>query len=83
MSRPERKEISLDEHSCEIIRKALLVGLGSVGEIDRVHHFIDERRRDGVEIDRELIPLNYSGRVDMTGIFADALLLVSANDMAD
>jgi hypothetical protein len=76
------KPIELEDHGCQTIRKALLWGLHSYGEIQRLSERYEYLKRNAEPVDQDMRPMDSVGRTDGVVIFAEALQLVSANDLA-
>lgn len=62
----------------EYIRHALLIGLWSYGEIERLTNDFDRHTIGDNEVPQELRPTHPNGAPDTVGEFADALLRVEA-----
>ncbi len=63
----------IDLESCRAIRKALLVGLHSFGEIERLDDTWQRHEISNKELSRELRPIHPTGNAETVGYFADAL----------
>lgn len=64
----------LDLTTCRKIREALLIGLSSFGEIERLDNAYDIHVKIGHEqIPDDLCPIHPTGSADTIGQFADAL----------
>ena len=64
-----------DRDQIERIRYALLIGLASYGELERVINWADTQKVLGCETD--LKPLHPTGSADTVSVFAEALTYVS------
>ena len=69
----ENFTLELDRKAVEMIRHALLVGLLSYGEIERVLDRIDGVTGGGIGIDDSFIPRHPTGSAETTLVFATAL----------
>lgn len=68
----------IDQETCRKIREALLVGLSSFGEIERLDNAYDIHVEIGRErIPKDLRPLHPTGSADTVGNFADALRAIN------
>ncbi|MER2518975.1 MAG: DUF3077 domain-containing protein [Candidatus Accumulibacter phosphatis] len=65
--------IELERDTVQMIRRALLIGLSSFGEVERVRGFIGTAKVCGREIPDDAMPLHPTDTDDVAGIFADAL----------
>jgi hypothetical protein len=66
----------IDLAACRSIRKALLIGLSSLGEIERVSREVSCRNNVGESIPDGLHPIHPTGTDDTIGNFAEALMYV-------
>lgn len=64
-----------DQEQVKRIRQALLIGLASYGELERVINWSDTQKELGCETD--LKPLHPTGSADTVSLFAEALTYVS------
>lgn len=65
--------LELDREAVDAIRHALLVGLSSYGEIERVLDRIEGITGAGIEVDDSFIPRHPTGSAETTSVFATAL----------
>ena len=70
------RQHDIDLAACRSIRKALLVGLASLGEVERVSREVSFRSEVGESIPDELRPIHPTGTDDTIGNFAEALMYV-------
>ena len=68
--------IEFEPDQIEEIRHALLIGLASYGEIDRILNYADTMKAMGQKIPESLTPTHPTGSADTIGIFADALRML-------
>lgn len=69
----QEKTLSLDEEDVQAIRRALIIGLDSYGEIERVLGYADAMKTAGQELPKDAIPLHPTGSDQTIGFFASAL----------
>jgi len=69
------QNLTLDQDQVKHIRDALLIGLASYGELERVINWADTEKALGCESD--LKPLHPTGNADTVSVFAEALAYVS------
>lgn len=58
------------------IRHALLIGLESFGEVERITWHFDSRQAAGAKVSAELRPMHPTGTAETVGVFAGALRLL-------
>ena len=63
----------LDYDQVKEIRHALLIGLASFGEIERLSNARDLYEIDGKKVPEDLSPLHPTGNADTVSLFAGAL----------
>lgn len=66
----------LEQDSIDAIRHALLIGLASYGEIERILNYVKTMKVMGQEIPESLTPIHPTGSADTIGMFADAIRMV-------
>lgn len=72
--------MTLSRAEAQAVRKALLIGLASFGEIERVRNEMDIAREiDGRSVPDGWRPLHPTGHAETVGQFADALMYVNAD----
>ena len=64
---------SLDVEAVAAIRRALVVGLQSYGEIERIASCMEIAKQSGPGIPDDCVPIHPTGQNDTIGLFADAL----------
>jgi len=69
--------IEFEPDQLEAIRGALLIGLASYGEIDRILNYVDTMKAMGQKIPESLTPIHPTGSADTIGMFANALRMVN------
>lgn len=69
----ENSTLELEHDAVAAIRQALLIGLGSFGEIEKVRNGIELAKLGGHEIPDDVIPLHPTGASDTVSLFANAL----------
>lgn len=70
--------ITLDADEVKAIRRALLIGLTSYGEIERLCNQAGIQELCGTPLPEEARPLHPTGSADTVGVFADALVYLDA-----
>lgn len=70
----EPKRLTLDSYQVATIRRALLLGLSSLGEVQRVRDHFEASIALGQSIDEKFRPVHPTGSPETVGEFADALL---------
>ena len=65
--------ITLGDEQVAMIRSALLIGLSSFGEIERITNRCDLIKLCGEEVPEGLTPIHPTGLCDTIGEFAEAL----------
>lgn len=66
----------IDLETCLAIRKALIIGLSSFGEIERLDDTWQRHEISNKKLSRELRPIHPTGAADTVGHFAEALAAV-------
>ncbi len=66
----------LEQDAVDHIRNALLIGLASYGEIERLLNHVETMEACGVETPKELTPIHPTGSADTVGMFAEAIRMV-------
>ena len=84
----EDEQISIDRYGASVIRDALLIGLASYGEIERLKNEVDVMKLCGTPAPEGLIPIDPTADPTTVSRFAEALRFLScaedrANDNAD
>ncbi len=69
----EENTITLDCEAVAAIRRALLIGLSSFGEIERIDNQCELIKISGEEVPEGLKPIHPTGCCDTVGEFANAL----------
>lgn len=70
------KALTLEADAVAVIRKMLLVGLASYGELMRLENAAEVQKLAGNAVDQSLIPDDITGSADTVGDFANALRLL-------
>ena len=69
----DERTITLDAEDVVEIRRALLIGLQSYGEIERISSFVKALKQLGREVPGDCMPIHPTGSDSTIGSFADAL----------
>ena len=69
--------ITLDADQVKAIRKAMLIGLASYGEIERLCNQAGLQESFGRPLPEEARPIHPTGCADTVGVFADALVYLN------
>jgi hypothetical protein len=70
--------ITLDAEQVRDIRKALVIGLTSYGEIERLSNLAGMADLCGKSVEEDSRPIHPTGSADTVGIFASALAYLNA-----
>lgn len=65
--------VTLDQEAVIAIRHALIIGLSSYGEVERVCNYAKFMRNLGKPLPESAVPLHPTGSDETIGKFADAL----------
>lgn len=76
MSATTTIDSTIDLDALRSIRKALIVGLASFGEIERLQNAFEIQAVRGEEIPEDMHPIHPTGNCDTVGEFANALAFV-------
>ncbi len=63
----------IDQESIRCLRKVIITGLSSYGEVERLSDRWESLHGEGQQPSRELKPVHPTGSADTVGDFADAL----------
>lgn len=69
----KEKTLILDDDDVKAIRRALIIGLDSYGEIERVLGYINATKAIGQGLPKDAIPLHPTGSDETIGAFSHAL----------